>query len=786
MDRVLPRLRWRALVCIYFVLVTLTACSGSTEGDNREIITYENLLIRCLNECSDVIAKINNAGGNVYKNYKNVTAIAATVPSNILAALEKSGEIKSASKDLLVVKPVPKQNFSINDITGSINARTLKLDNDYLQATFPTLPKNYSFNNNLTGAADLHAQDITGSGVIVAVIDTGTANNAEIVPALEGNVIGGESFIDFPDEPSATSTMNDDHGTMVGTMIAGHLGIVIPTAAPLVQSLLSHTPESVIELNDTDSLIPMMGSAPDAQIYALKVFAAEGEGTPSSVIIEAMDRALTLKRNYNDGIPSEPTSGDGSEDNPYVYDSLNIEVVNMSLGGLSMFPGFEIEDLLALEMLEEGITVVTAAGNEGFGAITGGSPGTSVASLNVGAANTPQHERILRDMQGELGDGILFRPTDHVQIAPFSSRGPTADGREGISVVANGLASFVQGAGGGISLISGTSFSSPTTAGGAALLHQAAPDATANMIKMAIIDSADTDIFGDFNVTAIDRGAGFINLTGALEILDQSGVNDDIPMLPDVGDQPTRVENNIAGLGIYVMDTDDNNVYTRTINLRPGEVEQIFMETEAETGSITIEISDYQASVPEEEQNAFFGDAFLLTLLDAPTSANVALLDERIQEDATYTIDKPQSGILRLALMGDWTNVGDVTASVRITATESELDNQFATGRLTDEELDIYEFNVSNSVSELNFELIWRADWGRYPPHDIDLILVDPDGEMHFDGATLDIPERVSIPDPITGKWTVLVDGYMLHGFEDRYELFITDQNNRRLRRSRR
>ena len=60
--------------------------------------------------------------------------------------------------------------------------------------------------------------------MVVAVIDHGVANNGEVVPTLDGSVIGGESFVPKDVDPvtSPTSTKNDDvHGTMVSTMIAG-------------------------------------------------------------------------------------------------------------------------------------------------------------------------------------------------------------------------------------------------------------------------------------------------------------------------------------------------------------------------------------------------------------------------------------------------------------------------------------------------------------------------------------------------------------------------------------
>jgi len=785
MDGKIPKGNRSGIILVTALL--LSACGEDMSADKQKtqlppIPTTESVLIQCDGDCVGAINNVKQAGGTVTHAYKNIAAIAATVPADFGQNAQNHKTIKAIAKDSIVAKPIPRHNLNLKHSVGPNIITNVNLNQSNIANYLPFLPKGYNFNNRLMGATDLHAEGITGEGVIVAVIDSGTANNANIVPALSDSVIGGENFVELPDEPSATSTLNDAHGTWVGSMIAAHIGIVVPNDVPLAQSLQTHAPESIFPFTDTESLIPMIGSAPDAKLYAMKVFAADGAGTPASIVIAAMDRALTLKRNFDDGLPSTPVAGDGTEDNPYIYDSLNIQVVNMSLGGPTLFPGWALEDLLALQMLKQGITVVAASGNEGFAAITGGSPGTSVGSLTVGAANTPQHERILRDLQLGLGQGIAFRPSNNIQIAPFSSRGPTADGRIGLHVVTNGLASFVQDISGDITLISGTSFSSPTTAGAAALLWQAKPDSKAAEIRSALIASANSTVFDDFSIHAIDQGNGYLDLPAALALLINGEVKAKIPRLPKLDDEPMEIADNISDLKLNVIELEDDESYTKMLRLKPGEVSHLFIETELEIDQITINLTEYQPSLPDDQQNVIFGDAFLMTLVDAPTSINDILLDERIQEDTQFTIDKPQSGLLRLAFMGDWTNAGNVAARLELSATERDLTRKFAKGTLADDESDLFEVDVNANVTELNFELSWKADWGHYPPHDIDLILIDPLQQFNFDGATLDIPERVTITDPTPGTWNVMITGFMLHGFEDKYELRITDQNNRPLR----
>jgi subtilisin family serine protease len=744
------------------------------DSDKQRITSEDRFLIQCDENCDPVKTRISELGGSISREYKSINAIAVVLPENTANGLTKTAGVVSVSKDSLIALPKPTHEVSISKSA----ANTQTLSRAQLKTIMQQQPQNYSFNNVMTGATQLHEQEIFGDGVIVAIIDSGTANNPAVVPAIDGNVIGGENFVELPDEPSATSTLNDSHGTWVAGMIASHIGVVVPDDDVLVQSISQHAPDSLVPLSNGESLIPMVGSAPGASLYAMKVFPADGGDTPSSIVAAALDRVLTLKRNFNNGVPSTPVSGDGSEDNPYVYDSLNIQVVNLSLGGATLFAGRELEDLLVLELLKEGVTVVSSAGNEGFAAFTGGSPGTSVASLTVGATMTAQHERILRDLQYGLGAGELFRPTDTLQTAFFSSRGPTADGRYGLQIMANGFAAFTQGADGAIVFVSGTSFSAPTVSGTAALLWQAAPEMSAAQIRDALIQSADATVLGNPSDSRIDRGEGFTNVVSAYNAAITGNVAYSLPELPDVGRKPSEVEENIEAIGIEVIELEHKK-FRREITLLPGEVAHFFIETSLQTDQLSVEIDRVTPELPPEQQNAFFGDGLLLNIVDAPTSINALLVDERLLEDSAFTLERPQIGIIRVALLGDWTNAGAVSARITLREKQRKLHRPYASGKLADEEIDSFNLDIDESIKQLNFELAWNGDWGHYPTHDIDLLVFDPDGVPYFEGATLDSPERLSIDNPPTGRWTLLVTGYEMHGYEDRYKLRITDQRNR-------
>ncbi len=174
--------------------------------------------------------------------------------------------------------------------------------------------------------ADPRFSGLDGSGVTVAVIDTGLDFTH---PLLQGNYLAGYDFIDNDNTPNDLR----DHGTHV----SGTVGA-------------------------TD---PNIGVAPDVGLIGLKVFGAQG-GATNSDIEEALDWVLDHRVQYN------------------------IVAVNMSLGaGFFTNPAqasgqIFVDDIERLE--QAGITVVAAGGNsyKGNEYPNFGSPAI-VSTIAVGA-----------------------------------------------------------------------------------------------------------------------------------------------------------------------------------------------------------------------------------------------------------------------------------------------------------------------------------------------------------------------------------------------------------------
>jgi hypothetical protein len=739
----------------------------------------QRLIVNCPGACSAVAASVRDLGGEVTQQYENVEAIAVEVPAARAADIATILGAAAVWKDVLVRVPAPlaasstqlqtmdAQVIGEHDLVGFIGAR----------------PADYNFNNRHINVASVHAGGNVGAGVIVAVIDSGTTNSP-VVPALAGTVIGGETFVDGDTVASPTSRRNGSHGTMVGTVIAGHANFLFENTSALVRSLSVHAPDSVIACTPdlgcpfTASIVPMIGVAPASKIYALKVFPSDSESTSNSTIVAAMDRAITLRRNFNHGMPPVPVSGDGTEDNPFVFNSLKIDVVNMSLGGPTLFAGRELEELLTLKMLAVGIAPAIAAGNEGFGAMTAAGPGDGIGAIGVAAANEFTHERVLRDLQFGLGIGALYRPTTHAQTAFFSSRGPTADGRVKPDVTANGFATYVQGtcetdaaclAGtglAGISLVSGTSFSGPTVAGALALARADVSSALAINLRNAIIRTANPNLLGDKS-GPIDQGRGFLDVAAAIARLKSGRWSFRL----DFSNPDDQVRDNIRKIGFRTVRFRNQAFSTHLSNLVPGQVAQFFVRTDIDD-KLTVALSNITPENAPENQNQLFGDDLLITVLDAVTSTNAELFPQAFIATDTVMTATASPGLVRVAIQGDWTNVGRISADLAITREHVDRGRKTAEGGVAEGQTVTVPFAVPAGAKQLDVELSWKGDWSRYPTNDLDLALRDPAAKENLDGSTGSSPERVHIQNPAAGPWTALINGFTINaGFDDDHDL---------------
>lgn len=254
----------------------------------------------------------------------------------------------------------------------------------------------------------------TGTGVKVGVIDTGIDLDH---PDL--TVAGNTTFVD------GTTTGNDDNGH--GTHVAGIIGA-------------------------RDNSIGVVGVAPDASLYAVKVLDSKGSGYESDVIA---------------GIQ-------------WAVDN-HMNVVNMSLGSSSASTAFQTA---CDNAYADGLVLVAAAGNSG---------NSSGRGDNV---NYP----------ARYDSVIAVAATDSSNLrASWSSTGPA------VELAAPGVSIYSTYNNGTYATLSGTSMASPHVAGVAALVIASDPSLTNEEVRQRMDDTAT-----DLGVSGRDTKYGYGLVNAAL------------------------------------------------------------------------------------------------------------------------------------------------------------------------------------------------------------------------------------------------------------------------------
>ncbi len=736
--------RFQTVVALLCLLVAALVVSPPASADD--------VIIRASKPYDQLVRAIEKRGGTITHQYKYVDAIAARIPADQLDAIRAQLAPGAIRKDHLVEHPrVAVDRDGSARLVEVATASAAVLGAAEMAALASEQPDAYLINNTAMNLDSIHAGGVLGLGIRVAVIDDGYRPGFPHID-LDGTVIGGEDLVG--DALGWSNFANDGHGTFVAGMISAN---VIFASNGLFNLIGAHCPTCVFPPN----IVPMFGSASLASVYSVRVF-PPGQGAPESRIIAAMERVLQIKENFDNGQPEVPNP-DGS------YDALDIKVCNMSLGGPTIYAGRDIEDQLTKAFLDRDIVLVTSAGNEGPSGSTGGSPGTGFGSLTVGASSSAIHERIVRDLQFGPGIGVLYRPDPGTQTATFSSRGPTADGRIDPEVVANGDWSFGQGFASATNFVnwaSGTSFSSPSVAGVAALLREALPGATARQVRNAIIMSANPTVLVDGS-GPLDQGAGHVDGAAALALLQAGGASD----TPGVegGTNPSVKVNIQQGAGVK---TYDGNVTRSVQGLLPGQRFETYYRANPNTAAVVVTLFGFN---PGPVQNVFFGNDILFAIHSAKThpGGNGDYEALAFSTGGTFVVPNPENGLLRVTATGDWTNASPVDVSVNIFSLHESTPGLTAQGKLTDGEVDVIPFSVPPGASSLSARLAWKDDYGRYPTNDLDLILVDPNFNVYFGGASLDSPETVEIAGPADGEWLALVDAFLINDKDDRYKLLV-------------
>ncbi len=410
--------------------------------------------------------------------------------------------------------------------------------------------------------------NLNGSGVVIAVIDTGIDGTHESLDDLDDNpntddpkVIGWMDYVNFRNEPY------DDHGH--GTHCSG-------IAA------------------GTGRGSEYIGVAPGANLVGIKVLDEGGGGTFSEVIA-GIEWVVQHKDEYN------------------------ISVISMSLGASVNSDGTTPVEIAADYAVESGINFAVAAGNAGGTSNTVGIPASAFNVTTVGAVD------------------------DKLNIAGFSSKGPTKDGRIKPEISAVGVDVTSSVSGGGYEDWSGTSMATPHIAGLMALLLQQNPSLTPTEIKELIKQTAtDKGVAGPDNYYgwgAVDGLESFTFFSPPEHEVGLIDSNLDNFILGEEKEINVKIKN--YGLNDEDIElkffVDEEEIESKTINLLAKEIKDVeFIYTENEKGNHEVKIE----LIPVSEELFLTNNEILKQIyaVDSSEKIKAVVLESWGSKKSEYTI----------------------------------------------------------------------------------------------------------------------------------------------------
>jgi hypothetical protein len=404
-----------------------------------------SVIVRELPRTGDVPERIVEAlGGQIGRHIGIIRGFVARIPETAVEALKLHPAIHSVTPDQRV------------QLSHTVNAYDAEADPNSM----------YQVNHGVLRAQSFWNQDYTGSGVDVALIDSG------VVPVkgltLSGAVVNGPdlSFESQSDDLRYMDTYG--HGTHMAGIIAGQDANISVRA----DHLDHHN---------------FLGVAPEARLVSLKVADVNG-ATDVSQVIAAIDWVV---QHRNSG-------------------GLNIRVLNLSFGTDGV-QHYTLDPLTyAAEVAwRKGIVVVVSAGNRSFGSPRLNNPAYDPYVIAVGAADGKGTYDYADDTIPDFSScGNNGRHVDLVapgkSVASLRAGGSFLDQRFPEARV--GLTRFFRG--------SGTSQAAAVVSGAAALIIDQRPNITPDKVK-ALLTASAHPVAG---YSPACQGAGMLDLRAARDL----------------------------------------------------------------------------------------------------------------------------------------------------------------------------------------------------------------------------------------------------------------------------
>lgn len=357
------------------LLATAKIVNGKVEIDPRE----KEAMLKEQKEALEKLKKISPAIKMVYSYRLVMNGLAVIAPTNVFDQLRDLSFVGAVQKETSFARPQVAGRFE-KDAEGFEGGTSV----DFI------------------GATRVH-QDlgITGKGMRVGVIDSGIdythsmfkgSGDPEQFKAIDPD----KEFEGFPTSKVVGGI------DLVGSKFnpgSGFPGVrfPVPDNNPIDEGGHgTHVAGTVAGLGDGTKTYD--GVAPDADLYAIKVFGKSG-GTGDSVVIAALEYAMDPNGDLD---PSD-----------------KLDVVNLSLGGGYGKPHIFYNEAVK-NLVRGGVVMVASAGNSGHTSYIVGAPSTADEAISVGASidgmyknwkfDTVKFAAADENLYAELIEGEISKP----------------------------------------------------------------------------------------------------------------------------------------------------------------------------------------------------------------------------------------------------------------------------------------------------------------------------------------------------------------------------------------
>src|SRR5262249_51003939 len=132
-----------------------------------------------------------------------------------------------------------------------------------------------------------------------------------------------------------------------------------------------------------------------------------------------------------------------------------------------------------------------------------------------------------------------------------------------------------------------------------------------------------------------------------------------------------QVKENLDEVGLETRKIEPGEtIRSQARNLVPGQGREFIIEIPKNVDRVQIDLTNVAPELSPAQQNPFFGDDVIFSVHQAKPSAfgDYPIFDF-FNGPASFTIDNPEPGFMRITFTGDWTNAGRVSAEFAMRAT---------------------------------------------------------------------------------------------------------------------